>query len=230
MKKFNLSIFVLLVLNHCSTSSNTEIKTKSIIQEYEQIPRELIGTPLKTVQEKEKELNFKFKFLILESFHFDIDSDGKEDEIIIEKIKNWNDPGDFHRIRIKSQEEEYAFFNSDGWITIGEYETQYLNSFSENSMVKSKYVNMQKSSDEDILLFAFGYVYANQPGLLSILNLSRFDQPELILNDNFYLYGYEDKNGDGTFDIVVTKYDKDEMGNKNDVKAYLLLNGCYQSK
>jgi len=74
------------------------------------------------------------------------------------------------------------------------------------------------------------YVYASQLGLLSILNLSRFDKPELIFDDNFHLYSNDDKNSDGTLDIVVTKYDKDEMSNKDDLKTYLLVNGCYQPK
>lgn len=229
MKKFSLLIIVLLVLSQCKTS-NTEDKAKSAIQVDVQKPAELIGTSLKTVQEKEKELNFEFEFFTLESYRLDINSDGKEDEIIIEKIKDWNDPGDFHRIRIKSQEKEYTFFNSDGWVKIGEYETQYLNFFSETNLVKLRYVNVQKGSDKDILLFAFGYVYASQPGLLSILNLSRFDKPELIFNENNNLYSFENKNSDGTLDIVVTKYDKDEMNSNDNLKTYLLKNGNYQSK
>ena len=149
MGKFSLLIIALLVLNQCKTSSNAENKAKSVIQDDIQKPAELIGTPLKTVQEKEKELNFKFEFLTLEAYRLDINNDGKEDEIIIEKIKGWNDPGDFHRIRIKSQEKEFTFFNSEGWVTIGEYETQYLNSFPETNQVKSRYVNVQKGSDKD---------------------------------------------------------------------------------
>ncbi|MCK4922987.1 MAG: hypothetical protein KAS71_18190, partial [Bacteroidales bacterium] len=82
---------------------------------------------------------------------------------------------------------------------------------------------------KDIVLIAFGYVYASIPGVLSIFNLSRFDKPEMIFNDNFYLYNYEDKNSDGNIDIVVTKHDKDEMNNKDDFNTYLLINGCYQS-
>ena len=111
-----------------------------------------------------------------------------------------------------------------------EYETQYLNSFSETNLVKSRYVNVQKGSDKDILLFAFSYVYASQPGLLSILNLSRFNKPELIFNENYNLYSFEDKNSDETIDIVVTKYDKDEMNSNDNLKTYLLKNGDYQSK
>ncbi len=229
MKKISILLIALLISCQYKTS-NTEIKAKSAILEDVQKPAEFVGIHLNTVQGKETELNLKFEFLTIESNRLDINNDGKEDEIIIEKIKDWNDPGDYHRIRIKSKEKEYVFFNSDGWVEIGAYETQYLNSFPQTTQVKSKYVNIQRSSDKDILLFAFGYVYASQPGLLSILNLSRFDKPELIFNDNYHLYSFEDKNSDGIVDIVVTKNDIDEMDNNDNLKTYLLENGSYQPK
>ncbi|NLO03070.1 MAG: hypothetical protein GX126_12270 [Bacteroidales bacterium] len=231
MKKFDLLLIVLLfMLMQCKASINEENKVKSVIQVDAQESLKLIGIPLKTVEDRERELDFNFEFLTLEKQQINIHNDSKKLEIIVEKIKEWNDPGDFHRIRVRSQEKEYVFFNSDGWVTVGEYETQYINSFSKTNEIKSRYVCVQKVSDKDILLFAFGYAYASQPGLLSILNLSRFGKPELIFNDNYHLYSYEDTNSDGTVDIVVTKDDKDETDSNDSLKTYLLKNGSYQPK
>lgn len=184
-----------------------------------------VGKELKSIEEREKELNYVFEFIPLEKYDIDFNNDGKLDEITIEKIKDWNDPGDFHLIRLRTEEKEYLFFNSDGWVEISDYEKQYINNFSNSSLITSKYIIIQKSSDKDILLFAFGYVYASQPGLLSIFNLSRFDAPEIIFNDNFHLYSYKDENNDGTNDIMVTKNDMDEL--TKDTLVFNLINGSY---
>ncbi|MBW6480548.1 MAG: hypothetical protein K0B37_14060 [Bacteroidales bacterium] len=226
MKKLFLLIILLLFMQ-CKGRINQENKEESFIKIDVNESFELIGIPLSTVEEREKELNYKFEFQTIEKQQIYHQDDSQRIEIFIERIKGWNDPGDFHRIRIKKQEKEFVFFNSDGWVIIGEYETQYLNSFSETNEIKSSYVSVQKASDKDILLFAFGYVYASQPGLLSILNLSRFEKPVLIFNDNYNLYNYEDINGDGMLDIMVTKFDKDEVTGLVDFKTYLLKNGGY---
>ena len=215
-------IFILLVFCQCKPR-NMNINKNSTIEKEIFNPTNLIGWKLDTLREKEIELRYGFK--VLDSIL--IKSNEKKEEIIIEKINNWEGPGDFHRIRIINNINEVTFFNIDGWIKIGEYETQYVPSFLEASLTNSNYIITQKSSYNDLLLFAFGYVYASKPGLLSIFNLSRFDKPELIFNDNFYLYNFKDENNDGNADIVITKFDKDEIKNNYDTITYLLKNGYY---
>jgi hypothetical protein len=200
--------------------------------EQDTIKGSLVGNPLATVEEKEIELGIKFYFHTIESCSFDIDNNGKDDEIRIERIENWNDPGDFHRIRIIKQSGSYEFFNVHGWVEIGDYEVQHDTSFVLSNLVDSKYIVMKRASDttKDIMIFAFGYVYASQPGVLSIIYASpEIIMPRLILNSNRYLYDFKDLNSDGNKDIIITIFDKEKIkGMEDGLISYELIDGWLQ--
>jgi hypothetical protein len=67
-----------------------------------------------------------------------------------------------------------------------------------------------------LLLFAFGYAYASEPGLLSIINLSS-PKPELIFNNNYMLSGYRENNPK----IMVVEFLEDGNGRQD---TLLLIN------
>ncbi len=226
MKNVFLLLLISLLTIQCNNSKQTNSNdTQEKINENKVIG-ELIGTKLVSVQETKEELDLMFDFEIIDSYLLDIDNDGLEDEIIIEKIKDWNDPGDFHRIRIINQTKEYEYFNGHGWINISDFELQFEEYLKEDSQVDSKYIIISNASNNDKLLFCFGYVYASQPGLLSIINLSGTNTPELIYNDNTLLYGFKDLDNDKSKDIQVTKFDKEEIiGKENSFKTYNLIDG-----
>jgi len=229
MKKIGLLIIAFLFFQ-CKAIINEENEENSTIQVDDELKSvELVGAPFNKIEDREKELNLKFEFLTIEKHQLSTNNN-KRLELIVEKIKDWNDPGDFHKIRIRNQKEEFVFFNSFGWVSIGAYQSQFIKSFSENNEIKSSSIYVLKASEKDILLFAFGYVYGSQPGLLSIINLSRYDEPILIFNDNFNLYSLEDLNGNGVIDIIVTKLEQGKIITNNDLKTYFLKNGGYQTK
>ena len=225
----NLVLLLIMVLLSVQCNNRKQIDrgdAKEKVSEEKKVTGELIGYKLSSVQETEKELELTFDFETVDSYLLDVDNDGIEDEIIVEKIKNWNDPGDFHRIRIISQAREYEYFNGHGWISISDFELQFEKSLKEKNQISSNYIIITDASDNDKLLFCFGYVYASQPGLLSIINLSGTNTPKLIYNDNNLLYGFRDLNDDKTKDILVTKHDKDELiGKEESIEAYNLSDG-----
>lgn len=225
MKNINLIILIALLLTHCKTESkkqNNQIKSTNINQQEEQIIKELQGKPLKDIKAKEDDLGLKFDFEIVELINSDLNKDDKKDTIKIERIKDWADPGDFHKITVKlTGQNEETFFNSTGWVKIGDYQLQFLNGFKNSSIVESNYISIQKASNNDVLLFCFGYAYASQPGLLSIINLSRFNKSYLIFNDNCYLQQFKDVDNNGTKDIAITKKRSDEKSGKEPTVFYL---------
>jgi len=212
----NLLLIILLV---CFSQCNTTVGEKTNKQSTNDLQKgQLIGETLDDIKEQEHEMNVSLEFEKLESHLIDINDDGIEETIILEKLKDWNDPGDFHRITVIINAEQYSFFNVSGWIEISNYEIQHVDDFLMPNLVNSKYIVCKKADKEDIVLFSFGYTYASQPGLLSIIRLS--DEPTLIFNKNNHLYAFEDFNIDGTNDIKITNYDKDELLHNSPPKNY----------
>lgn len=219
--KIAFLISMCLLLTCCQTSDNNRTSSSN--------NQTLIGSELSSEEDKKLELNISFDFEVIDIVNYDFNGDNKNDAIKIERIIDWGDPGDFHKITLTlSGQDEVMFFNIDGWMRVTPYELQFTESLKTNSLVKSDYVVIQKASKKDILLIAYGYVYASQPGLLTIVNITREKAPALIFNDNYHLYKFTDKNEDDIEDIVVTKYGKGEQENEErELKTYLLTNGWF---
>jgi len=206
---------LLIILSSCSEkttkTSNSDVP-KSLIN------CELLGQELETEQEIIEKYDIELNFSILETIEFDINGKGLKEKIIVERIENWNDPGDYHRIKIEKTDTCYTFFNSSGWIKSCPYIFRYVPNFSTHNKIHSEYVFLIENN-EDLLLFAFGYIYASQPGLLSIINLSLKD-PKLLFNDNYMISGYEEGNPK----IIITKFLKEFNVNEHD--TLLLKDHC----
>ena len=211
MKKI-VYLLLLILLNNCS-GRTSKTPVTNVLEPLADC--ELIGQQLETERDVEKKYNIKLNFSILETTEYNINGNGVKGKIIIEKINDWNDPGDFHRIRIVS-DSCFSFFNVDGWIKARPFMFDYVPNFAKNNKIQSDYIVLSKNND-DLLLFVFGYVYASQPGLLSIINLS-LKEPKLLFNDNYMLSGYQENDPN----ITVTKFFKEDNINKHDT---LLLKG-----
>ncbi len=216
-------VLMIFILAQCNINKTNDKKSK--VSQTKITGEKLIGEKLDN--SREAEIKNSYGFVIVDSFKVKV-NDGSRMDIILEKIKNWSDPGDFHRIIFKWQNKEKTFFNINGWIKANSYLLQYVPDFLNSNILKSNYIFLQKSSEKDTLLFAFGYVYASKAGLLTIFNLSRFNMPVMIFNDNFFLYDYKDINNDGNIDISITKFSKDKIID-NKYLNYFLVNGFFQS-
>lgn len=226
MRNLILLILIFTLTVQCKNNSQTNSEETQEKVGENKVVGELIGEKLVSVQETEKELGLTFEFEAIGTYFLDLDNDSVEEKIIIEKIRNWNDPGDFHRIRIISQTGEYDFFNGHGWVSIGDYELQSAKSLNDENLIKSNYAIITDVSEADKFLLCFGYAYASEPGLLSVVNLSNQHEPNLVYNDNSYLFGLKDLDKDYTKELLVTWYDQEEIvGKDKPFSAYQLKNG-----
>lgn len=207
MRTLFLFLSATILFTQCEVKKNVSCDIQ--ISEEAEVPQKM-----KTEQEIEKELELKFSFITIEEFEYNID--GKKGSIVLEKLKDWNDPGDYHRIRIVG-DTSYSFFNVDGWM---EMDVSYS---SIDNRLESKYVILEKSNKR-CLLYAFGYPYASEPELLTILNLNK--KVDLIFNNNYFIYKYQMDNVCPF--IIIGDYDYD--GKKRLDTIIFKDNRFYKSK
>jgi hypothetical protein len=214
MKKITY-ILLLIFLSNCGGRTSKK-QIEDVLEPL--VDCELIGQQLEAENQFEKNNDERLQFVTIASY--DINGDGSiKGKIILEKLQiSWEEPGDFHRIRIEYKDTCYAFFNSSGWVKAESYIFEYVPNFTMCNKIQSDYIVFSKNGN-DLLLFAFGYPYASQPGLLSIVNLS-LKEPKLLFNDNCMLSGYQENKPN----IVVTKFFKEDNINKHD--TLLLKDHC----
>lgn len=165
----------------------------------------------------------------IETILYDFNQDGHNDSIVIERAKGWeSEPGDFQRIKISILgEKEFLLQNIEGWIR-NKFLIKYDQDFNKDNLIKSDYVIAKRASEDNLLLFIEGYVYASIPGFLTIINIYNNETPTLIFNDNIELFNLNDYNNDGIKDLGATVWDgfyTDEQKNKYRYKVYLLDGG-----
>ncbi len=136
--------------------------------------------------------NPDFQFNTIASFHIDLNNNEKADTIYLKRLKGWeNDPGDFHQIQIKTDNSlAWTETNFDGWVR-----------FDNNYHIPDS-VKRLNQLDTDLLLITdfedtkilclFGWVYASESGLLTIIDFSS-DQPRIMINKNLDLVGIDNK-------------------------------------
>ncbi len=179
----------------------------------------LVGEYLCSPQDLMKELKINIDFEGIDSFKISI-----EDcmcWVYLEKIKDWGDPGDFHKIRFNISGKEYSYFNKLGWVR---YENDYImqnedDDFVDSDLINSKYCIVQSVQNNGCLIFLFGYPYASEPGLLSIIKVQEEGKPYLIFNDNYFFSSFEVENGS----LIVSRFYKDEiLSNKGSLETFIL--------
>ena len=136
--------------------------------------------------------NPDFHFYTVASFKIDLNNNKKVDTINLKRLKGWeNDPGDFHQIQITTDNGfSWTETNFDGWVR-----------FDNNYYIPDS-VKRLNQLDTDLLLLTdfedtkilglFGWVYASESGLLTIIDFST-DQPRIMINKNLDLVGIDNK-------------------------------------
>ena len=220
MKNRTLIFLIILAITFIQCNNSAQNITQNRDPQKEEFNvKKLVGNNFD--KSREKDISDKFGFRIIDSLTTEFQ--GMNIKILFESIKDWDDPGDFHRISIVSGTDIKSFFNINGWVQSGAYEKQYIGG---NSVEILGSCILTHASDKDLLLITFGYVYASMPGALTIINLSRFYHPALIYNDNVLLYDLTDLNNDGKTDLQVTDKDVEEF-NPTSLKKYLLKSGYF---
>jgi hypothetical protein len=207
-----LFIIILVSFSSCSLDNNDGIMiTKSDAYK-------IVG---KTLNDDKS-----FSFQGIEKLLINLDNDNILDTIILEKIHEWNDPGDFQKIKINlSNNNNISVFNKEGWV-----DTEQLNEFGDfnkKNIVNSKYLTIKLVSSNHYLLFLSGYAYASSPGLLSIIEVKNGVMRQL-LNDNYFIYNYKDIDNDNIIDLIVTTKDKFNYSSKAETKVYLLKKNGFE--
>lgn len=221
-----ITLFLLSFIIICCTNREVKNNSNSTIEKIK-----LIGN---TFQGNDSLLSFE----LIQEITVDLNSDGFQDQIILEKIKEsinpnnseiyeWTDPGDIHRITISiNKGTSLTLLNKEGWVNNSSL-SQYNKDFGTNNIVKSKYIVVRKASQENTLIFLQGYSYASSPGLLTLINVYQ-KTPIIIFNLNTELFDLRDINKDGILDVCTTVWDgyyQDANKNKYRYKAYLLNGG-----
>lgn len=131
--------------------------------------------------------NPKYKFIETEKYLIDINGNNLIDTIILRKIENWNDPGDFHQINITlDNNQQKTETNFNGWVSFGN-NYPIAQNLKDQNKIDSDLLLITDFNNNDILIFAFGWVYASEPGLMSVFNANK-ELPRVIFNDNFEIH------------------------------------------
>jgi hypothetical protein len=138
-------------------------------------------------------------------------------QVSLEIPTQWNDPGDFTRIRIHVPgQKEFVLRNDNGWVKYAsEAASISLRLLKRKNLVTSQYVMALDASDHSrTLLFLLGYSYASSPGSLDVLELSDRGEPQVVLHrDEFGLEDLIDLDADHVAEIVGFPCLSQEFGN-----------------
>ena len=174
-----LSLFLLICLKASAQEFNESNKENNCI------------IPLNSIDES------RYTFVSVEEYSIKLDSIGVT-TIELFTLPNWTDPGDYHKVRISNEKYTQEFSNLDGWVRFDENYTVAQN-LKDLNQLESDLVLLSKG--EINLLILFGWAYASQPGLCTIIDL---ENGELIMNLNVELKDIS-KNGIGiTISAVVS--------------------------
>lgn len=161
----------------------------------------------------EKAVGKRLKLNVVSRFVRDFDQHFGVDTITFEKIVDWNDPGDFHKVQvILRNHSPLSVFNSTGWVKlVGSTEQKLDEVESENIHIDNELVTAEITEGE-YLIFLFGYIYANDPGYLSIISIKDGYDPKFVINLQCYLMDVLDLNNDGRKDLVIsTDYQRENL-------------------
>ncbi|WP_282013764.1 hypothetical protein [Marinifilum flexuosum] len=218
--KYSSLVILLIVLLDCKGTNKEFQKDKTEANTLIKKQITLVGDSLP------KSKDAKYQYEVVEKYAIDLNNDGIEDHIHLEKIKDWNDPGDFQLITVAiTNGEKFELFNIDGWIDT-KLISEFIPNFNDSNLVNSQYLTIKTASDNKCLLFFKGYHYASHPGLLSIITVVN-NKPVLIFNKEVNVFQFEDLNDDGVKDLVTIDCYK-QFYNDNVLKKVFLFDGGFK--
>lgn len=182
MKILQLLIIGLLIFTSCKKAVDL---TNDLNETDDESVRDLDGILIQNMYLNNELLSgHDIEFESVKTLTFDLNKDNKVDSIILYRFKDWNDPGDFHKIQIKvtgGKEIETTF--QDAWVR-----------FNHNYLLPDKVINQNKIDSDYLLIddlgrkenlvFLFGYVYSSDPaGTLTIYEVSKSDIKLIAFNN-----------------------------------------------
>lgn len=191
----------------CSSQAN---ETKKNNQNMEK--KQIIGLELSSVKEFEQQYKMNVSFDIVQTIYDDFNNDGIADTIRLSRIRDWDDPGDFHLIEININElKKEIFFNGEGWIapeSIGKVKTQGVNKELIENFLKFDFREKGK-----VLVF-YGYPYGSTAWLTTIFSFTN-KGVQLIHNEYQILNKVinESENIEFTFRKEATSNTDNELSN-----------------
>ena len=192
-----LLAFVSAILFSCGTGTKNE-QTSSTERTAENLAfvvnPELVDEPFIVENHNQQEYPFKE----VETQTGDLNSDGKNDKITLYIIDNWEDPGNFHKIRVElSGEDPYEFSNYGGWVTFNE-NYSISEEIAAKNQLESKNILLLNATPNSKLILLFGWVYANDPGIVTIIDPT---YRTILFNKQWDLQQITDTNSDNFLEL-----------------------------
>lgn len=170
-------------------------------------------------------------WVVVEKVNFDWNQDKKIDQVILERPRVWNDPGDFTRIRIKiAGKKEFILKDESG---LSQYKKNGEPSNIKSS-IKSNYMALFPISKKfsESLLMMFGYEFGSSPGKLLIITLNQEGFPEIVFYKTFNIIEFKDINNDKYPEMIGQPWYAQGLGSNGDIHTYcpMYVYRFYKSK
>lgn len=122
----------------------------------------------------------------VERLQYDLDGDGKTDDIILSTPENWVDAGEFMRVDFHfGNGSKRSLEGSSGWVSYSESaDKQLVDWFRQHNLLPSQRLVLLDDTEGGIL-FLFGYAYASSPGELTVVSFYHNDI-RTIFKGNFW--------------------------------------------
>jgi hypothetical protein len=200
MKRIILIAVCSLVLFSCKTENKSNDKVannKEVKQEVAQVVNnELIDEFFTNeyIDSLVKTSNFE----TVEAF--EVSYNGATLKIYLQHILDWNDPGDYLKVKIVDSNENILFeqTNFSGWVKIGNNYSLPETVIAENLIESDKVLLIDNKNGKQLILF--GWVYASSPGLMTVIDL--FPKPKIIFNTEFELIEISSLNDNGFRNLI----------------------------
>ena len=117
---------------------------------------------------------------------FDVRTQDDSYKVELLEIPDWGDPGDFHRLRISDSQDQVLIeeTNFNGWVKFGQNNSVPTELVKRNSIDSDMALLLDLRETKQ--LFLFSWVYANTPGLLTIIDFT--EDALIIFHKEFELY------------------------------------------
>jgi hypothetical protein len=152
--------------------------------------------------------NPEFDFEEVVKYDIDLNNNDENDIVTLKRIKGWNDPGDFHQIELLLDNgKSIVETNFGGWVKFGNI-YPINDELRKKNLIDSDLIIIAEIDTDKKIVLAFGWVYASEPGLLSIFEANG-EKPQLLFNKNFEVHKIETYSISGIYQF-------DPHGDDND--------------
>jgi hypothetical protein len=113
-------------------------------------------------------------------------------------IENWGDPGSFQKIEMQlSGEGSFEFLNYGGWVTFNQ-NYSVSKEISDRNKLNSENILLIDATTNSMLVVIFAWVYANDPGLVTIMDPATGN---ILFNKDWDMKSISDTNSDNKLEL-----------------------------